>query len=253
MNSQCTASPQSRPHAPHNVTLTSEHVIQTPDQCNDKKPQVHGFGKLCCNPYKHLGRELRCVQRGAGNGRSHQAQRSPACLGRDPSHSTTGTPHPLERKPTGNLPQPFSTAEVLLQLSLLNLWLRKENEDSKFRIGTETVTIQVGLESVVLRDFKTKGEQIKWLEKQSQTHRDVLFRHSAKCHPTVSHCCASMFCLWTFKTEKRLAQERQASVMAFKSNHAKTQALLRLCCFAKSRRLSLTFSSFEKRMLQHFL
>lgn len=96
------------------------------------------------------------------------------------------SPHLFERKPTGNLPQPFSTAEVLLQLSLLNLWFRKENEGSKFRIGTEMVTIQVGLESVLLHDFKTKGEQIKWLEKQSQTHRDVLFRHSAKCHPTLS-------------------------------------------------------------------
>lgn len=55
MNSQSTATPHN--HAlmhPHNVTLTFEHVIQTPDKCKDKKPQLHRFGQLCCTPYKHL-------------------------------------------------------------------------------------------------------------------------------------------------------------------------------------------------------
>lgn len=101
---------------------------------------------------------------------------------------TTGdSAHPLERNPTGNFPpRPFSTAEVLLQFPLLNLWFIKEREGSKFSIGTKTTEIPVGLESFLLNGFKTKGEQIKLLEKHGQTRRDVLFRHSAKCHPTLS-------------------------------------------------------------------
>lgn len=131
------------------------------------------------------------LKRGAGSSRSGSAEK-PCLPGQGPPHSPPALHHrglssPPERNPTGNFPQPpFSTAEVLLQFSLPNLWFIKEHEGSKFSIGTKTAEIQAGLESFLLHDFKTKGEQIKWLEKLSQTHRDVLFRHSAKCHPTLS-------------------------------------------------------------------
>lgn len=46
--------PSITPSCTLSVTLTFEHVIQSPDNCHDKKPQLHSFGKLCCNPYKHL-------------------------------------------------------------------------------------------------------------------------------------------------------------------------------------------------------
>lgn len=56
-----------------------------------------------------------------------------------------------------------------------------------FNTGTKTVQIQLAQQYFLLHDFKTDVESIKRLEKQlSQTHRDVLFRHSAKRHPTLS-------------------------------------------------------------------
>lgn len=129
--------PSIRPSCTLNVTLTLEHVIQSPDKCHDKKPQFHGFGKLCCDPYKHLVETVKmCAAWGQAMAVSPGTE-EPCLHGRGPLTQhllcTAGNPpQPLEGKPTGNSPQPVSRAQVLLQFSLLNLWFIQENGSSKF-------------------------------------------------------------------------------------------------------------------------
>lgn len=102
----------------HNVTLTSEHVIQTPDKCNDKKPQLHSFGNLCCNPYKHL---VESVKMCAAWGRQQQVWpgvEEPCPPGQGP------LPQPPCSAPPGTLLTPWREIQQVTFLHALSPQLR---------------------------------------------------------------------------------------------------------------------------------